>query len=145
MQHTTTYRNTLQHMCTATQCVPMRYFWMRSFWMGICAPKARILEGIAATHCNALQHTTTRCNTLQHAATHCRTLFTRAILLDRYLRPNGAHFRRYHCNTLQHTTKHCNTLQHTEAHCSTQQHTATHCNTQRARNLFDHPTTLSLV
>ena len=70
----------------------------------------------AATHCNALQHTT-----LHHTVTHsmCHA-FNRWAILGVIGSAEKASHTANNCNTLQHTATHCNTLQHTATHCNTQ-------------------------
>jgi len=149
LQHTATHRNTPQH--TATHCNILQhpttpYNTLQRCWRRLhtnfsrtesragihiewCCNTLQHIATHTATHCNALQRTTTLYNTLQHAATRCNTL-------QRYGRGPHTNLPRkesrvvYICRmTLQHSATRCHTPQHTATHCNTLQHTATHCNT----------------
>ena len=69
LQHTATYRNTLQHSTDAGVMYKSGHVFCGCDNCG----SATVFE-CHMTHYNTLQHTATLCNTAQHTATHCNTL-----------------------------------------------------------------------
>jgi len=66
MQHNVTQYNTLQQGTPALQ-------------QHARAAKEAEEQGVAVSHCNKMQRTTTHYNTLQHTATHCNVLHDTAV------------------------------------------------------------------
>jgi len=77
---------------------------------------------LAATHCNALEHTATHCNKLQHIARYCMHNDTRLGKFHANVPLRVCRLAAAHCHTLPHSATHCNTLQHTASH-----HNVSHC------------------